>query len=317
MSFKLNKKAIENYSSTLSSLILNQAFYTRNFLSGSEISKLTETPQINILILKILFEKWSEEAEKLRSKYFDFTHPDVAQALQLFKNKLSHHIKVDKETFTPLLEEAIKGTLSLIFEPREAVIQLFLHDVSNYREQLKFLKLHPQLVKTLLDIKEANLEELHAVVNAWENFTKPQQILEQTSKIHKGIIEDFVLDEVDQTVILPKKTAKPLSAEEVKTVNDAFSDDKPPSQNLASQFEEKQKMKSLQTGISINQRFVFIKELFNGEADAYNKYITELDKIQSFQEADLFIKNEIIPQYNWEENEAEQQVFYQLLAKKF
>ena len=60
MSFKLNKKAIENYSTTLSSLILNQAFYTRDFLGGNQISKLTETPQINILILKILFEKWND-----------------------------------------------------------------------------------------------------------------------------------------------------------------------------------------------------------------------------------------------------------------
>ena len=317
MSFKLNKKAIENYSSTLSSLILNQAFYTRDFLGGNEISKLTETPQINILILKILFEKWSNEAEKLRSKYFDFSHPDVAQALQLFKNKLSHHIKVDKETFSPLLEEAIKGTLSLIFEPRQAVIQLFLNDVSNYKEQLKFLKLHPQLVKTLLDIKEANLEELHAVVNAWENFTKPQEVLEQTSIIHKGIIEDFVLDEVDQTVILPKKTEKPLSAEEIKTVNDAFSSEKPAVQNLASQFQEKQKMASLQTGISINQRFVFIKELFGGDVNVYNQSIAELDKLHSFSEADSYIKNEVLPHYNWSDKEVEQQEFYQLLAKKF
>ncbi len=317
MSFKLNKKAIENYSTTLSNLILNQAFYTRDFLGGNEINKLTETPQINILILKILFEKWNMEAEKLRSKYFDFSHPDVVHALQVFKNKLSHHIKIDKETFAPLLEEAIKGTLSLIFEPRKAVINLFLYDVSNYKEQLKFLKVHPQMVKALLEIKDANIEELHAVVNTWENFTKPQEILEQTSVIHKGIIEDFVLDEVDQTVILPKKTEKPLSTEEIKTVNDAFSDDKSGVQNLASQFQEKQKMNSLQKGISINQRYVFIKELFNGEADDYNRFIAKIDTIQSFEEADSFIKTEIIPQYNWSENEAEQKAFYQLLAKKY
>ena len=317
MSFKLNKKAIENYSTTLSDLILNQAFYTRDFLGGKEINKLTETPQINILILKILFEKWNEEAEKLRSKYFDFSHPDVAQALQHFKNKLSHHIKIDKETFAPLLEEAIRGTLSLIFEPRKAVINLFLYDLSNYKEQLKFLKVHPQMVKALLDIKDANIEELHAVVNTWENFTKPHEILEQTSIIHKGIVEDFVLDEVDQTVILPKKTEKPLSSEEIKTVNDAFSGDKHSIQNLASQFQDKQKMGSLQTGISINQRYVFIKELFNGDTEAYNKFIAEIDEMQSLEEVDSFIKSEIIPQYNWSESEAEQEAFYHLLAKKF
>lgn len=317
MSFKLNKKAIENYSNTLSGLILNQAFYTRDFLGGNELSKLTETPQINILILKILFEKWNKEAEKLRSKYFDFTHPDVAHALQLFKNRLSHHIKIDVETFTPLLEEAIKDTLSLIFEPRSAVIKLFLQNSSNYKEQLKFLKVHPQLVKTLLEIKGASLEELHAVVNAWENFTKPEEILEQTSKIHKGIIEDFVLDEVDQTIILPKKTEKPLSAEEIKTVNDAFSEDKPLAQNLASQFQDKQKITSLQAGISINQRFVFIKELFNGEVEAYNQFILELDTMDSFHEADSFIKNEIVSHYNWQEKETAQQEFYQLLIRKY
>ncbi len=317
MSFKLNKKAIENYSTTLSDLILNQAYYTRDFLGGNEINKLTETPQINILILKILFEKWNEEAEKLRSRYFDFSHPDVAQALQAFKNKLSHHIKIDKETFAPLLEEAIKGTLSLIFEPRQAVIKLFLYDVSNYKEQLKFLKVHPQLVKALLDIKDASIEELHAVVNTWENFTKPQEILEQTSKIHKGIVEDFILDEVDQTIILPKKTEKPLSAEEIKTVNDAFSNEKPSVQNLAAQFQNKQKLGSLQTGISINQRYVFIKELFNGEVDAYNKFIAQIDEMQSLEEVDSFIKSEIIPQYDWSDSEEEKEAFYHLLAKKF
>ena len=317
MSFKLNKKAIENYSNTFPSLILNQAFYTRDFLGGQEISKLTETPQINVLVLKILFEKWNEQAEKLRSKYFDFTHPDVAQALQTFKNKLSHHIKIDKDTFTPLLEEAIRNTLSLIFEPKEAVKTLFLNDVSHYKDQLKFLKIHPQLVKALLEINDASKEELYAVVNTWENFTKPTELLEQTSKIHRGIVEDFVINEVEPSVILSKKVEITNNVEEPKTVNDVFANNQEPVQNLAAQFQNKQKITSLQTGININQRFSFIKELFDGDTEVYNKVIEQLDILSTLEDADDFLNQEIALKYHWEEKTEVVDLFYEVLNKKY
>lgn len=65
-----------------------------------------------------LFDKWKADAEKFRSPYFDFTQPEVEEAMRSFMNVVSQHIAVRREYLEPMLADALRRTLTLIFDPR-------------------------------------------------------------------------------------------------------------------------------------------------------------------------------------------------------
>lgn len=317
MPFKVNKKAIENYSHTLMEKIVYLSFYKKSFITGAEINTLTDSAQINVLILKTIFEKWNEEIEQYKSPLFDFENEEVQEALNNFKNKLSFNIKIDQKHFEPILEKAVKDTFSLAFDPEEAVIELFLNDIGTYKEKLKFLKLHPDLAKRLASITHPTKEELVSIVKTWPKYElNATELLVQTSKIHIGSIDDFLLDEPVETVP-PVIKIVPLISEEKNTVNDTFLGKTQEVNNLAKQFQEKKKIQSLHTGININQRFLFIKELFGGNSEVYNKIIERLDVASSLDAADTIIKEEVYSKFDWESKEEMAVEFMDILSRRF
>ena len=317
MPFKVNKKAIENYSHTLMEKIVYLSFYKKSFITGAEINTLTDSAQINVLILKTIFEKWNDEMERLKSPLFDFENSEVQEAFNIFKNKLSYNIKIDQKNFEPILEKAVKDTFSLAFEPEDTVIELFLSDIETYKEKLKFLKLHPDLAKKLASIQHPTIEELIDIVKNWPKYElNATELLVQTSKIHIGSIDDFLLEEPIET-IAPIIKIVPLISDEKNTVNDTFLGKTHEVNNLAKQFQEKKKIQSLHTGININQRFVFIKELFGGNSEVYNQVIERLDVATSLDAADSIIKEEAYSKFDWENKEDKAIEFMEILSRKF
>lgn len=69
--------------------------------------------------------------------------------------------------------------------------------------------------------------------------------------------------------------------------------------------------------IGLNDRLAFTKHLFNGNAEDYNRVISQLTTLNSFEEANNFIDAQIKPDYNWEGKEAHLERFLQLIEKRF
>ncbi|WP_124979035.1 hypothetical protein [Nonlabens xiamenensis] len=94
-----------------------------------------------------------------------------------------------------------------------------------------------------------------------------------------------------------------------RKVNDAGSDDKPLSLN-------DRLNKGLKIGM--NDRIGFIKHLFNGSDQDYNRVISQLNTIDNFDAAKRFIVTMIKPDYNgWEGKEAFESRFMELVERNY
>ena len=70
--------------------------------------------------------------------------------------------------------------------------------------------------------------------------------------------------------------------------------------------------------IGLNDKIAFIKHLFDGNTDDYNRVLSQLNTSGSFMEASALVQNLIKPDYsNWEGKEDYENRFMELLEARF
>ena len=77
------------------------------------------------------------------------------------------------------------------------------------------------------------------------------------------------------------------------------------------------KLEDLKAAISINDKMVFIKELFNGYNLAYSEAIEIVNRFESFEAADNFLQKNYSIKNDWEHKQVTVDRFYEYLNKKF
>ncbi len=73
----------------------------------------------------------------------------------------------------------------------------------------------------------------------------------------------------------------------------------------------------LRSGISLNQKVAFIKQLFGDDDKEYKQVVTFLNNSKNFSEAKFYIQQEIIPKYKWDEANPLAEEFMELVYRKF
>ncbi|GAA4359965.1 hypothetical protein GCM10023185_27140 [Hymenobacter saemangeumensis] len=77
------------------------------------------------------------------------------------------------------------------------------------------------------------------------------------------------------------------------------------------------KVETLREAISINQRFSFINELFNGENMEYHSAIQQLDSYPNAELARSFVNNDLSQRYDWSRKEEHVNKLLKLIERKF
>ena len=89
---QLNIEFLEKYAENLANDIVSDHFSSTEYISGKEILGLTTVKQINLFVLRSIFNRWQLEIETLKSPYFDYSDSEVIHALDQLKNILSFNI---------------------------------------------------------------------------------------------------------------------------------------------------------------------------------------------------------------------------------
>ena len=77
------------------------------------------------------------------------------------------------------------------------------------------------------------------------------------------------------------------------------------------------KVDTLREAISINQRFSFINELFNGENMDYHAAIQHLDSLPTIDQARTYITTDLLQRYDWSRKEEHVNKLLKLIERKF
>ncbi|HSB92570.1 MAG TPA: hypothetical protein VLC28_05605 [Flavitalea sp.] len=76
-------------------------------------------------------------------------------------------------------------------------------------------------------------------------------------------------------------------------------------------------IRDLKKGIGVNDRYVFISELFRGDEVMYERSIKTINGFRIFAEAEYWIERELKVKLGWEEDKPATRHFYQLVKRRF
>jgi len=164
--------------------------------------------------------------------------------------------------------------------------------------------------------KTPEIEEIEPEHAEEDNFQPAAQEVEEEEPAFENHSNEMV-----QEVIIPEKTVsvevpQPEAPSALRpTLNDLISARK--NQAAATGINRPQQIKDLKSAISLNDKLLFIKELFNGYSLAYSEAIEILNRFETFDAADAFLKTNYAEKNNWAATEPIVEKLYELLRNRY
>ena len=342
MESKLNLIAVQDYSDELARIFIKEIDPTKDFFSGRDILNLNHVKQVNFFILKDIFFGWQAQAEKIKNPYFDFENAEVKLKLKDLMNSLSHHIKIQRKGLEKLYSSAINDTILFYLVP-----DFYLHRLIQDLDE-NFLKLDTfKQLSTYIDLNKnmyeqflSKLEEdktrlenkkaLFDVISALVYEAEEKDIFDYFSSKKTLDVEQFLKiedskEELKDSTKLNLSEGKRFEFDNEKLVHEKFKKDEPTlndkmkdanSTSLVDKM-QKQKIGSISKSISLNQRFVFIKELFEGNLDNYETALNSLDALTNWQDANQFIEEKLAQKHNWDISKDSVAEFTRIVERRF
>lgn len=101
----------------------------------------------------------------------------------------------------------------------------------------------------------------------------------------------------------------------VQSLNDMISSQKA-KQGASSQYKQPA-ITDLKSGVNLNDKLLFIKDLFNGYSLAYSEAMEILNRFETFESADNFLRSNYAAKNNWAAKQATVDKFYEVLRRRF
>ncbi|MBS4064882.1 MAG: hypothetical protein KGZ74_09995, partial [Chitinophagaceae bacterium] len=115
----------------------------------------------------------------------------------------------------------------------------------------------------------------------------------------------------------PKKSGKEINeavAGEAPSLNDLH---KQETKEIGHKLSETGAVKDLKKAIGINDRFVFINELFRGDEAMYERSIKTINNFSIYPEAQYWMERELKIKLGWDDTRQSAQDFYALVKRRF
>ncbi len=258
----------------------------------------------NVFLLK---QKAYEIYEKLSVLAFVEEYVNTTPGIQVKKEELI--LKVEeaykvKDQISKEVDEANK--VEVIEEDFKEV----LLDVEKEKTNIDIEDSFPKEEKDLEEIADQSIDEIKEFLEVKE-VSETEQPFNDLESLIFGDAEIEKIEDPSEDI----QELKDLTLEEelddtipVDIIADLFEPLKPSSLN-----------DKLQTNIQIglNDRIVFVKNLFEGSQEDFNRVISQLNTFKTEKEAKKFITKMVKPDYNWSEKEELENRLITIIEKRF
>lgn len=155
--------------------------------------------------------------------------------------------------------------------------------------------------------KEENKAEPQVQADAGHQDVADKRSVDEVIKPAEEIVKEVVIPE--KTISIEEPVSKP-------TINEIISASKVSSETVAKQFTN-QPVGDLKSIINLNDKLLFIKDLFNGYSLAYSEAIELLNRFDSLEAADNFLKANYASKNHWNEKQSTVDKLYEILNRRF
>jgi hypothetical protein len=144
-----------------------------------------------------------------------------------------------------------------------------------------------------------------------------------TDQPKEEIKEELPIVVAKEEPVKPIKETPPVEAkvedtpEEPLTINQKISAQLNNKGSRATEHMQAQPIADLKQAITLNDKLLYIKDLFNGYNLAYSEAIDILNRFSTLDEADKFLKSNYAIKNNWESKQSTADKFYALLERRY
>ncbi|MDG1039834.1 MAG: hypothetical protein P8H13_01625 [Polaribacter sp.] len=185
------------------------------------------------------------------------------------------------------LQEDEITEVELITKKVEKIVGEFIDD-SHSEEPLETSKEDVSSENAMEEITEQPFDELEQTLFSSENINIDQQVKDSKSVTLEEELNDTISLEVAADLF-----EKP---EIKKSLNDQLQ------QNIQ---------------IGLNDRIAFVKNLFDGSQEEFNRVVSQLNSFKTEKDAKKFINKMVKPDYDWTSQEEYETRFFEIIERKF
>lgn len=292
-----NKKLLSYLLKDLSELDELFAESGKNSFDSFEMEFIQNRISGSIRLIKLFIERENNIPAEINPEIFTNQKQKLSNSEPPFnkvEEKITENIKDNPAVKTPGVWVEEKATK--VFEQevnRQIEPEIRVSEIVIEKEEVTIVENNitaPEIVQETIEIEQQVVE------------TQQQNIQFKSETIQN----ELELEE-DEPVDLHNKRLGDSFLKE-KSVNDIRSDD-------MSKLEHKlsnRPLSSIQSAIGINDRFQYIRELFEGSADNFVKAVAELDSMNDMKEAVDYLQTN----FKWKKNEASLK-FVNLIKRRF
>ncbi len=124
------------------------------------------------------------------------------------------------------------------------------------------------------------------------------------------------IKETTHEVIIEEKTLN-VQSERPMSLNERLSEQRKAMDSEKQHLESPRRIKDIKAGINLNDKLMFIKDLFNGYSLAYSEAIELLNRFESFEDADRFLKTNYAQKNSWDTKQASVEKLYAILRQRY
>lgn len=308
---KLNQVSNEHISSTNATLKVEET----NVL---DILKPDEKPQI-ITAQNSENEGNDNLPDETKKSSEDFFKPDPA--VNTFEFDLGQHGESEQFDYeTKPVEEIYNRMLSdeeadILAEKKKLLAEENHLIVETESTQADDDEIGPEpflIAKEVEDLKEVeptvdfNLSKENEAAKPKEEEKPANVVVPQTA-----IIEDKPIFKPEPTPLTSNHSNAGQTSPKL-SINDLWGKNNAPKEET-----NKAPISDLKQAISLNEKLLFIKDLFKGYNLAYAEAIEIINKMNSFEAADSYLQKQYAIKYDWASKQATVDQFYELLNRRF
>ena len=237
----------------------------------------------------------------------EYTKDELLELVHKASENLEKEIKIEQDieqlVITEIIEEEVVVTIK-DQENQEALDENSSEESTDKMSEILAEELPSEEIELLID---ESLVGFNEVEEKDDLFSQSEEIIEE-------ILEE-ILEENSEVIDDTKTTDAPYSLEE--ELKDTIAADV-----VADLFENAPKKSlndTLQGDIQIglNDRIAFVKSLFGGSQEDFNRVVSQLNSFKTQKEAKKFIHKMVKPDYDWADKEDIEERFMAIIERKF
>ena len=244
----------------------------------------------------------------------EYTKDELLELVNKASEKLEKEIKIEDDIEQGITTEIIEQDVVVTIEDqedqedKEALVEHQLEESTDDISEILEEELPSEEIELLIDESLIGFNEAEEKDDL---FSQSEEIIEETSQ---EILEE-ILEENSEVIDDTKTTDASHSLEE--ELKDTIAADV-----VADLFENAPKKSlndTLQGDIQIglNDRIAFVKSLFGGSQEDFNRVVSQLNSFKTQKEAKKFIHKMVKPDYDWADKEDIEERFMAIIERKF